>query len=172
MHFSTEQLQTLLIDQFKRAGYEELAKKCSVEWNSRMRSAAGRAFLKEYKIQLNPKLEEFGEGEVKQTLLHEMAHLLAWNQWRHRGHGAPWRKACALLGIPEERVTHNLPLPSRRQKKKWAYQCPSCEAKIERVRKIKRAVACSACCKQYNRGRFSRKFLLQEIDLTTGEDSE
>ncbi len=39
------------------------------------------------------------------TLLHELAHALAWERNRQTGHGAAWRYWCAELGIAGERAT-------------------------------------------------------------------
>ena len=144
-------------------------KKVSVIWNSRMRSTAGRAFWPDARVELNPKLVTVGLEEVRRTLLHELAHLLAYHRAGRRRiapHGLEWQQACADLGIPGERVTHKLPLPRRTQKKKWSYACPSCEQSFERVRQMKNAAACLTCCQQHNSGRFSRKFLLvgEKID--------
>ena len=40
---------------------------------------------------------------IRSTILHELAHALAWEQYRERGHGAAWHYWCAALGIPEEK---------------------------------------------------------------------
>lgn len=150
-------------------GEETVAKQFSISWNPRMRSTAGRALLKTYNVEINPKLLEFGENEVYNTILHELAHLLAWYRTRHRGHGAEWRAACVDLGIPNEKVTHNLPLPKRQQKRKWRYVCPACETSFDRVRKARAHSACAKCCKEFNKGRYSRRYLLKEYLLSEGD---
>lgn len=43
--------------------------------------------------------------QVRRTLLHELAHALAWERRSSRGHGSVWRYYCASLGIPNERST-------------------------------------------------------------------
>ncbi len=42
---------------------------------------------------------------LRRTLLHELAHALAWVHQRRTGHGAAWQHWCAQLGIPGERAT-------------------------------------------------------------------
>lgn len=42
---------------------------------------------------------------ITDTLLHELAHALAWHRHQAQGHGVIWRHYCALLGIPRERST-------------------------------------------------------------------
>ncbi|MEO1857472.1 MAG: SprT-like domain-containing protein [Rubritalea sp.] len=139
------------------------ASKVKVEWNSRMRSTAGRAFWPEARVELNPRLISISLVEVRRTLLHELAHLLAYYRCGRRRiapHGVEWQLACADLGIPGERATHSLPLPRQQQQKKWRYSCPRCGKGIERVRKMKRYVACYPCCQKYNGGRYKKEFLL------------
>lgn len=43
-------------------------------------------------------------AQVWRTLLHELAHALAWVHHSSRGHGLVWKRYCAALGIPEERA--------------------------------------------------------------------
>jgi len=149
-------------------GAEELAEKVGVDWNPRMRSTAGRAFYRDSRIELNAKLEVIAPDEVQRTLLHELAHLLA----HHRGgrtriqsHGIEWKQACVDLGISGEKATHSLPLPKRKQRKKWRYTCPVCKDGFDRVRRMKKIAACYACCKTHNRGRYSKKFNFVESQL-------
>ena len=42
--------------------------------------------------------------QLWRTLLHELAHALAWVHHRSRGHGPVWKRYCAALGIPGERA--------------------------------------------------------------------
>ena len=43
--------------------------------------------------------------QLWRTLLHELAHALAWVHHQSRGHGAVWKRYCAALGIPGERAS-------------------------------------------------------------------
>lgn len=149
----------------KQWGHDKLAGNIVVAWNSRMRSTAGRAFWPEGRIELNPKLVDFSAEEVRNTMLHELAHLLAYSRAGRKkimAHGAEWAQACCDLGIPNERATHHLPLPSRQMVRKWRYTCPVCGDVIDRVRKMKRAAGCYPCCKQHNGGYYHKKFRLVE----------
>ena len=96
-------------------GLEALAKAVTVSWNSRMRTAAGRAFAREWRIELNPRLQdlpgEAREAELRNTFLHELAHLVAFarvGRKRIAPHGPEWRQACHDLGIPGEDRCHAL----------------------------------------------------------------
>lgn len=147
----------------------KLAETVEVSWNSRMRTAAGRAFFKTNRIELNPKLQSLPEErrphEIQNTFLHELAHLVSFARSKGRRiqpHGLEWKKACADLGIPGEDRCHSLDFQPRRLKKRFAYECLHCGSVVERVRKLKRPVACYQCCKEHSRGRFDPRFLLVE----------
>src|SRR6266545_1926385 len=119
------------------------ARDLRVEWNSRLRTAAGRADYRQKLISLNPRLFEH-PAEIDQTLRHELAHILAqFRAGRRRvlPHGIEWRQARRDL-----------------------YRCPNCQRNFPRVRRIKRAVACLACCRAHNRGKFDAHFRLVLVD--------
>ena len=146
-------------------GLDALASQVMVEWNPRMRTTAGRAFWPCARIELNPKLLELAPDEVQPTLLHELAHLVAYaraGRRRIKAHGVEWQMACSDLGIPGELATHSLPLPGRKMKRKWRYSCPVCGQGFDRVRKTKRSVACYTCCREMNDGNYHAKFRLVE----------
>ncbi len=154
-------------------GLNKPAEQVLVVWNKRMRTAAGRAFYKEYKIELNPRLQVLEEPkrseEIDRTFLHELGHLVAYarnTKRRIQPHGVEWQQACADLGIPGENRCHDLGFKSRQIKRKFGYQCPSCDNVIQRVQRMKRRVACYDCCQNYNRGNFDTRFVLVEHHLT------
>lgn len=147
---------------------EEFASQIEVVWNARMRSTAGRASWPSCKVELNPKLVELDLAEVRRTLLHELAHLVAYQRagkLRIVPHGAEWQLACAQLGIPGERATHQLALPTRQQRRRWFYRCPVCSEGMARVRRMKGGVACYSCCRRHNGGRYHKDFQLVEERL-------
>lgn len=152
-------------ERLRRLGLARLAGKIRVGWNSRLRSSAGRAWPRESVIELNPRLAAFGPGEVRRTLLHELAHLVAHERHGRKiaPHGPEWRRACADLGIPGESSRHELPLPRNRRRLRFLYQCPNCGARLPRVRRLTRAAACHACCRAHADGRFDPRFELVEV---------
>jgi SprT protein len=212
-HELEEKSRTLL----RELGAGKLAREVRVEWNPRMRSAAGRADFREKLISLNPLLlelrarlaeAELGAGkldclkqssltsvlseherasfsfngqsspsvgrtrpvassdEIDRTLRHELAHLLAqWRAGRRRiaPHGSEWRQACCDLGIANEARCHNLPFATKAYPVRFVYRCPNCEQKVPRVRRIRRAIACLACCRKHNGGDFDPRFRLKLI---------
>jgi predicted SprT family Zn-dependent metalloprotease len=208
-------------------GANQLAREVHVEWNPRMRTAAGRADYREKLISLNPLLRDHESAhtgnqfkatklecnkhssltsvllissvankleckmhsslngdasetledsaprrpmlrdEIDRTLRHEVAHLLAqWRVGRRRiaPHGEEWRQACRDLGIADEARCHNLPFSTKKYSRRYLYRCPNCKEEFPRVRRIRRAIACLACCRAHNRGEFDPRFRLK---LTT-----
>ena len=146
-------------------GLKELAKNVEVVWNPRMRSTAGRAWWPLRMIELNPKIEAIDDDQTTRTLRHELAHLIAYERAgrkRIQPHGIEWRHACAELGIGGEAVCHQLPLPRRTHAKRFLYFCPQCRIEIKRVRKIKGAMACLACCRSYSGGHYDKRFRFVE----------
>ena len=104
-----------------------LARSVRVEWNSRLRSAAGRADFRCALVSLNPRLVDHGDAEIDRTVRHELAHLLAKFRAGRRQispHGAEWRKACHDLGIANENRCHTLPFPVNRRTRRFIYICP------------------------------------------------
>jgi SprT protein len=157
----------------RQLGAGKLARKVRVEWNPRMRTAAGRADFRKKLISLNPLLRDvraglaFNRDEIDRTLRHELAHLLAqWRVGRRRiaPHGPDWRQACCDLGIADEARCHNLSFASKSFPPRFVYRCPNCRREFPRVRRIRRAIACLACCRKHNRGEFDPRFRLKLVD--------
>jgi SprT protein len=147
-----------------------IATQLRVEWNSHLKTAAGRADYRQKLISLNPRLSEH-PAEIDRTLRHELAHLLAqFRAGRRRilPHGEEWREACRDLGIKGERRCHNLPFPVRRYVARFVYRCPNCRQEFPRVRRVRRAVACLACCRAHNGGEFDARFRLRLVSSSGG----
>ena len=147
-------------------GAVRIANDLRVEWNSRLKTAAGRADCREKLISLNPRLLEY-PIEIDRTLRHELAHILAqFRAGRRRisPHGADWQQACVDLGIADEKRCHNLPFPARTLAARFVYRCPNCHQEFERVRRVHRAIACLACCRKYSGGYFDPRFRLKLLN--------
>jgi len=165
-------LTLVAADLAREKGLDALADTVVVSWNPRMRTAAGRAFAKDFRIELNPRLQDLPEGqreaELRNTFLHELAHLIAFarvGRRRIQPHGIEWRQACHDLGIPGEDRCHALDFKPRHLVRKYAYTCPHCRAVIDRVRRLSRRVACYKCCRAHARGQFDQRFQLVETRL-------
>ena len=163
-------LTTLCAELLRNLECPDLAAQVRVRWNSRMRSTAGMAYPGKSLIKLNPRLHEFGFEEIERTLKHELAHLLAQHRAGRRRispHGREWQKACADLGLDDERRCHDLPLPRRTVAKRHHYRCPACGMDLHRVRPMRRPSACLPCCRKHNGGRYDEQFRFIRVRPTT-----
>jgi SprT protein len=143
-----------------------------VEWNPRLRTAAGRVTYQRTLISLNPRLHEHGTAEIDRTLRHELGHLVAQARAGRRRiapHGKQWRLACRDLGIADEQRCHALPFPTQQRARRFLYRCPKCEKDFPRVRQIRRATACLACCRKHSHGQYDEQFRLQLIRHRTAQ---
>ena len=148
-------------------GANRIATELRVEWNPRLKTAAGRADYRQKLISLNPQLAAHPE-EIDRTLRHELAHILAQFRAKRRRispHGPEWQRACRDLGIAGEKRCHTLPFPAKGYTRRFIYRCPNCQRDFPRVRKIKRTVACLACCRAYNGGEFDIRFRLKLLNV-------
>jgi predicted SprT family Zn-dependent metalloprotease len=110
-------------------------------------------------ISLSRPLTEINDEEqVRDTILHEIAHALAGHE---AGHGPRWRRVAASIGARPERcvdaATINTP------KSAWTGSCPACDFTVGRHRLTDAAKrgACPKCCDRYNGGRFTETYRLQ-----------
>ncbi len=149
----------------RQLGAAKLARQIRVEWNPRLKTTAGRADYREKLISLNPLLYDHGDEEIDRTLRHELAHLLAQFREKRRRriapHGPEWCDACRDLDIADEVRCHNLPFPTKVCAPRYVYRCPNCKGKFPRVRRVRRAIACLACCRKHNGGDFDPRFRLK-----------
>ena len=159
-------LEVTACELLRAFGAFSIADKIRVEWNPRLRTCAGRADWTRSLISLNPRLHEHGVAEIDRTLRHELAHLLAqFRAGRRRiaPHGRQWRQACVDLGITDETRCHALPFPVKRRSRPYHYRCTQCGLDFRRVRRIRRVVACLACCRKHNGGKFDARFRLELV---------
>jgi hypothetical protein len=100
---------------------------------------------------------------LEEILKHEMIHLWLHVQGLPSGHTAEFRAKAKAIGQPRTRHGIALPIP----KSGWIYSCASCRAEFSRRRRYGRAVACSRCCKQWNKGQYDERFKLRGRRITT-----
>ena len=151
------------------SGAGRIATEIRVEWNPRLKSCAGRADYRSRLISLNPLLVHH-PVEIGRTFRHELAHILAQFRARRRRilpHGVEWQHACCDLGISGEKRCHNLPFRAKSYAARLVYRCPNCKRDFPRVRRVKRAVACLACCHAHNGGEFDARFRLRLVQSTS-----
>ena len=92
------------------------------------------------------------EDQVKDTILHEIAHALAGPR---AGHYSKWRyQAMAIGAKPERCYNGDVVQPPH----KWLGTCPNGH-ETKRMKRMK--VACAKCCNEFNHGRFSSDYMFE-----------
>lgn len=124
---------------------------------NRRKRAFGLCDYSRHTIYLSSVLTKLnGEAEVRDTLLHEVAHALAGHC---AGHGPVWRKIARKVGARPRRCYRSEEV--KQPPSKYLLVCPSCNASTPLHRRPIRVYACHSCCERLNGGRFSVKYLLQ-----------
>lgn len=95
---------------------------------------SGRIELSIHLVERNP------VDEVRDTILHEIAHALAGPK---AGHGPRWKSIARAIGARPERCSLAADMP----KGKWRAQCPNCRCEYHRHRKPRSITGyhCKAC---------------------------
>ncbi len=135
-----------------------------LRWNSRLRTSAGRFIPGSRKFwSIRPAVIEIAtyllqEKEshflILDTLSHEMIHYWLWTRSRAYGHTAEFLKKMKQMG-----VSRYNPVPKRRPPK-YLYRCLECQTDFPARKKLKRNVACAACCNSKNAGKYDIRFRL------------
>ena len=135
--------RTLPLDRYAQDLLRQLAaafplrSPAKIEWRT-YRVAAGKAYFNHGIIGLSMRLLDT-EEKVRDTLIHEYAHLLAVD--RHgrvaANHGPLWQRAMRDLGAEPTR-THSYTVEPPRQSKEVIYRCEKCAREIVRKRRLPR----------------------------------
>ncbi len=96
-----------------------------------------------------------GEVEIRDVILHEIAHALAGHA---AAHGPRWRAICRQIGAKPERCSDAVMPPGR-----WQAACPSCQRKFNRCRRPlrNRRYMCPKCGIEKGRLMFSSRRVAQ-----------
>jgi predicted SprT family Zn-dependent metalloprotease len=110
-------------------------------WNRRKRSLGlCRYHQKRIELSLHFVLAN-DEAQVRETVLHEIAHALAGEK---AGHGPAWKTMCLRVGCKPERCDKGVAvMPTGR----WQAQCPTCGKQYHRHRRPQRRARywCRTC---------------------------
>lgn len=101
--------------------------------------------------------------EVRNTILHEIAHALDMKEQHLNGwpkgwsaHGPSWKRRAIKVGAnPTACYTSN---EVNAVEPKYWLVCPNCGDKRPRYRKTNTAFSCASCCNRYNHGVYSENF--------------
>lgn len=124
--------EAILDDVFARFPLE---KRPAIQWKN-LRVSAGIAYYKTCIIGLSkPILTD--EKRLRTTLLHEYAHLLAYQRHGRKAanHGIYWQQAMADLGLPPI-VRHLYECERNTARQEVEYRCKRCGAAILRTRRL------------------------------------
>ncbi len=101
------------------------------------RSASKRITLSRHLTQALP------DSEVEDTIRHEIAHAIDWEQRGFSNHDAAWKRVAARCGArPQRCFGGDLP---RDEASPYVGSCPSCSSQTPIYRQPVRALWCAAC---------------------------
>lgn len=93
--------------------------------------------------------------DMRDTVLHEVAHAITfYNYGKGHGHDSVWKRIVAGLGASPSSEAHLEAYKPYR----YTYKCPICGTETKTLRKYNNGIACAACCRKYNNGRYSEKY--------------
>ena len=123
---------------------------------NRRKRAFGLCDFHKRTIYLSAVLTELNaEAEVRDTLLHEIAHALA---GPGAGHGPTWRKVAQAVGAKPRRCYSAEEV--RQPQSRYLLVCPSCGKSRPCYREPTRVYACRNCRNRLNGGRFTEHYRL------------
>jgi predicted SprT family Zn-dependent metalloprotease len=98
------------------------------------------------------------EEQVRDTILHEIAHALDVEQRGYSSHDYKWVSIARSIGCNGNRCynVNDVEQP----KSKYSLICNSCKREVPAYRKPKRKKACGVCCRKYNNSKYSEDYLL------------
>jgi len=142
-------------------GNELLAKHNLDDWTLKLDNSKVRFGCCKYRKKIislsKPLVELNSEDEVKDVILHEIAHALV---PRGEGHSRVWKEKAISIGCSGDRLCREevkQPVGFRR------YECPKCKQVVRRHRKMRSGSACDKCCKKYNNGVYTSMFAFVEV---------
>lgn len=150
------------IEKFNKINGSNFQPKLEVQWNTRMRSAAGTANGKQLLIKLNARLLQENPQELIPTFMHELAHILCHLKYGRvkKSHGWQWEKCMRDIDEPVE-VFHNMETSHLKAKRRKFYAYCGCsdyvhEIGIRRKNNIeqnKRRYSCKRCRQELKVGK-------------------
>ena len=102
------------------------------------------------------------EPQVRDTILHEIAHALDVEDRGYSNHDANWRQIALSIGCNGERCYSSKEVVQPQMK--YTVKCNNCGNESKAMRQPRRSSnACGKCCRKYNGGEYTPKFKLVYI---------
>jgi predicted SprT family Zn-dependent metalloprotease len=153
----------LLFEELNRIHFDGFLDPPRLQWNSRLRSCAGRFIPGSRKfwesapprIEIAAYLLEEKDALtfITDTMAHEMIHYWLWVRRKPYGHTFEFISKMKEMG-----VSRYNPVP-RSRPFKYVYACNFCQ-KAFPARKKLGTLACAKCCQEFSQGRYDVRFKL------------
>ena len=124
---------------------------------------AGSCYYYKHKIHLSNIVIPLADSPYLfflETLLHEMVHLLEYCHYGQKpGHGKIFQAHARNISMQTGLNIQSQHYVDVSANARYIGICPNCGYKTYRIRKPRNLdVACSKCCKKYNKGRYTNRF--------------
>ena len=131
-----EAILAQVVERFPK--YQDRLKGTTIRLSGRLTSSAGNACPKRREVGLSLPIFSLTENrkEYRNTVLHELAHIIAGTQVR--AHGPEWRSIFLELGGNGER-THQM--RARGRHRRHPVQCEKCQESLEVSTRLKNSIA-------------------------------
>jgi predicted SprT family Zn-dependent metalloprotease len=124
-------------------------------WNNRT-SSLGLCVYRKKQVQVSSIwASKLTDDEVMDTVLHEVAHAVAFTVHGCHDHGPVWKKVCMELGCtPKATARTSIPMSELGIQTKWQVLCNDCKTVSLYQRKPKRDIKHYACmvCRRKGQG--------------------
>jgi len=120
---------------------------------------------KEVKLSLHLMKQNLGEGKGakwEETIRHELAHAMDVELRGKTNHDRTWRFIAGKMLSNGERTFTDSDLADNKQSK-YTLICDTCKKEQRSHKKKKKLSACGGCCRAYNGGRYSEKYVLRQV---------
>ncbi len=163
-----ETLLITLFSEINQAYFDGFLDVPDLQWNSRLRSSAGRFIPGKRKDlrRFSPKIEiasyltqqQNASKLIYDTLAHEMIHYWLWVRERPHGHTSQFLAKMRDMG-----VSRYNPVP-RLRANRYLYQCKACGKQFPSHVKLG-VLACADCCNLLSSGKYDPRFKLESKEF-------
>ena len=138
---------------------QHLADRWKFKWD-KATSRFGSCCNSSKTLTLSRKLTELNNiQDVMDTILHEIAHALDYEERGTSNHDKNWVKIAKSIGCDGIRCYGRHVITPPKPPNKWIASCSNCDYTTLKARYS--VNACGKCCKKYNNGKYTKKFHLK-----------